>query len=116
VHRFAALSLAESLTRLQAAGVPRAPALAGQSEVFLNDPHAAANDLVATHQHPVMGQMWVPRHYVRFGNTAVVQGRPTPLLGEHTREVLHGVGFTEQAIAEIYAKGMIKTEAPVTEC
>jgi len=114
-RRFVALSLAESLVRLQAAGVPCAPALAGQSEVFLNDPHAVANDMVATHQHPVMGQMRVARHYVRFGNTAVVQGRPTPLLGEHAREVLQDVGFTESAIADLYARGVVKTEAPATE-
>jgi crotonobetainyl-CoA:carnitine CoA-transferase CaiB-like acyl-CoA transferase len=114
-HRFATLSLADSLARLQAAGVPCTPALAGQSEVFLNDPHAVANDMVATHQHPVIGQMRVARHYVRFGNTAVVQGRPTPLLGEHTRAVLQDVGCTEQAIAELYDKGVIKTETPVAE-
>jgi crotonobetainyl-CoA:carnitine CoA-transferase CaiB-like acyl-CoA transferase len=109
-QRFAALRLEESLARLRAAGVPCAPAAAGQSEVFLNDPHAAANDMVATYHHPVLGQMRVARHYVRFGHTAVLQGRPTPLLGEHTREVLREVGFPESAIAELHAKGVVKTE------
>jgi crotonobetainyl-CoA:carnitine CoA-transferase CaiB-like acyl-CoA transferase len=47
---------------------------------------------------------------VRFGHTAVLQGRPTPLLGEHTREVLREVGFPESAIAELHAKGVVKTE------
>ncbi|MBI3325153.1 MAG: CoA transferase [Nitrospinae bacterium] len=112
-QRFAALRLEESLARLQAAGVPCAPALAGHSEVFLNDPHAASNDMVATYQHPVIGPMQVARHYVRFGNTAVLHGRPTPLLGEHTRELLQEVGFSDQAIAELYANGVVKTqEAP----
>jgi crotonobetainyl-CoA:carnitine CoA-transferase CaiB-like acyl-CoA transferase len=111
-RRFAGLRLAESLERLRAAGVPCAPATAGHSELFLDDPHAAANDMVATHQHPVVGQMRVARHYVRFGNTAVVPGRPTPLLGEHTREVLQEVGFSEPAIAALYAKGVVKTETP----
>jgi crotonobetainyl-CoA:carnitine CoA-transferase CaiB-like acyl-CoA transferase len=55
----------------------------------------------------------VARHYVWFGNTAVVPGRPTPLLGEQTRQVLQEVGFTEPAMAELYAKGVVKTEAPV---
>jgi crotonobetainyl-CoA:carnitine CoA-transferase CaiB-like acyl-CoA transferase len=50
---------------------------------------------------------------VRFGNTEVVQGRPTPLLGEHTREVLQEVGFTEQDISALYAKGVVRTEEPV---
>jgi crotonobetainyl-CoA:carnitine CoA-transferase CaiB-like acyl-CoA transferase len=50
---------------------------------------------------------------VRFGNTEVVQGRPTPLLGEHTREVLQEVGFSEQGIAELYTKGVVRTEEPI---
>jgi crotonobetainyl-CoA:carnitine CoA-transferase CaiB-like acyl-CoA transferase len=33
-------------------------------------------------------------------------------LGEHTREVLQEVGFTESAIAELYADGVVKTEGP----
>jgi crotonobetainyl-CoA:carnitine CoA-transferase CaiB-like acyl-CoA transferase len=111
-RRFAVLPLEESLARLRTAGVACAPVLKGQSEIFLRDPHALANDMVATHQHPVLGQMRVARHYVRFSDTAVVTGRPTPLLGEHTREVLQEVGYTEPTIAEIYAKGVVKTEQP----
>ena len=111
-QHFAALSLAESLERLKAAGVPCAPALEGIARSSSSDPHAVANDMVATHQHPVIMQMRVPRHYVRFGRTEVLQGRPTPLLGEHTRELLQDVGFTEMAIADLHARGVVKTEAP----
>jgi crotonobetainyl-CoA:carnitine CoA-transferase CaiB-like acyl-CoA transferase len=114
--RFAPLPLDDTLARLQAAGVPCAPAVSGHSEFFLDDPHAAANDMVATYQHPLLGQQRVGRHYIRLGHTAVLQGRPTPLLGEHTREVLQDVGLTESAIAELYAKGVVKTEVPVGEC
>jgi crotonobetainyl-CoA:carnitine CoA-transferase CaiB-like acyl-CoA transferase len=112
-QRFSGLSLDASLERLKAAGVACAPAVAGDSEIFLNDPHAAANDMVATHQHPSVGQLRVARHYVRFGNTEVVQGRSTPLLGEHTREVLQEVGYPMSRIAELYDKGVVKTEEPV---
>jgi crotonobetainyl-CoA:carnitine CoA-transferase CaiB-like acyl-CoA transferase len=110
-ERFAALPLDDSLARLQAAGVPGAPVVSGHSELFLDDPHAAANDMVATYQHPLLGQKRVARHYIRFGHTEVLEGRPTPLLGEHTREVLQEVGFPESAIAELYAKGVVRTEA-----
>lgn len=101
-----------TLMRLQTAGVPCTPALPGHSEIFLQDPHTAANEMVTTQQHPVLGLMHVDRHYVRFGNTAVVPGRATPLLGEQTREVLQEVGFSEPAIADLYAKGVVKTETP----
>lgn len=109
-RRFAALSLDESLARLHQAGIPCAPAVAGHSEIFLTDPHTVANDMIARHRHPVLGAMRVARHYVRFGNTAEVPGCATPLLGEHTREILQEVGFTASAIAELYAKGVVKTE------
>jgi crotonobetainyl-CoA:carnitine CoA-transferase CaiB-like acyl-CoA transferase len=111
--RFAAQRLDDTLTRLQAAGVPCAPAVSGHSEVFLNDPHAVANDMVAIYQHSLLGQKRVARHYVRFGHTEVLQGRPTALLGEHSQEVLREAGFTENIIAELYTKGVVKTEAPV---
>jgi crotonobetainyl-CoA:carnitine CoA-transferase CaiB-like acyl-CoA transferase len=111
-RRFAALTLHESLARLRQASIPCAPAVAGHSEIFLDDPHTAANAMIATHQHPVIGSMRVARHYVRFGHTSEVSGRPTPLLGEQTREVLQEVGFTEPAIAALYAKGVVKTEVP----
>jgi crotonobetainyl-CoA:carnitine CoA-transferase CaiB-like acyl-CoA transferase len=109
---FAGLTLAESLARLQKAGVPCAPAVEGYSEIFLDAPHAEANDMVVVHQHPIIGRLRLARHYIRFGNTQVVPGRPTPLLGEHTREILQEVGFNEQGIAELYTKGIVRTEQP----
>jgi crotonobetainyl-CoA:carnitine CoA-transferase CaiB-like acyl-CoA transferase len=111
-QRIAVLPLDEALACLQAAGVPCAPAAAGDSEIFLDDPHAAANDMVATYQHAMLGRQRVARHYVRFGHTEVLQGRPTPLLGEHTREVLHEVGFTATTIADLHARGIVKTQEP----
>ena len=105
-----------SLARLQAAGVPCAPAVSGRSEFFLDDPHAVANDMVATYQHPLLGQQRIARSYLRFGHPKIQEGRPTPLLGEHTRKVLMDVGFSESAIAELYTKGVVRTEEPAGGC
>jgi crotonobetainyl-CoA:carnitine CoA-transferase CaiB-like acyl-CoA transferase len=69
--------------------------------------------MVVVYQHPVIGRLRLARHYIRFGHTQVVAGRPTPLLGEHTREILQEVGCTEQFIADVYAKGAAKTEEPM---
>jgi crotonobetainyl-CoA:carnitine CoA-transferase CaiB-like acyl-CoA transferase len=112
VQRFAGWRLQESLERLRAAGVPCGPVLDGQSEIFLDDPHAAANDMIAMQQHPVLGQMRIARHYIRFSHTEVVAGRATPLLGEQTREVLQELGFSEQTMQQLHDKGVVKTETP----
>jgi crotonobetainyl-CoA:carnitine CoA-transferase CaiB-like acyl-CoA transferase len=112
VQRFAGWRLQESLERLRAAGVPCGPVLDGQSEIFLDDPHTAANDMIATQQHPVLGQMRIARHYIRFSHTEVVTGRATPLLGEQTRQVLQELGFSAQTMQQLHDKGVVKTEIP----
>ncbi len=48
--------------------------------------------------------------YVQFGNTVPTEGKVTPLLGEQNRDVLREVGFSEEAIAGLYDKGVVKTE------
>ncbi|MDH3703060.1 MAG: CoA transferase [Alphaproteobacteria bacterium] len=107
---FKGRGLEETLAALNMAGVPCAPAQAGDSELFLEDPHALANGMVATRQHPSAGTLSVAWRYVQFGNTAPAPGRPTPLLGEHNDEVLRDVGYDEDAIHRLHADGVIKTE------
>lgn len=109
-QRFAALGQLEAVQRLKSAGVPCAPVVGGDSEIFLDDPHASANRMVLAYNHPVVGHMMVAGHYVQFGNTPVTPGKPTPLLGQHTQDMLREVGYTETAIADLYGKAVIKTE------
>jgi crotonobetainyl-CoA:carnitine CoA-transferase CaiB-like acyl-CoA transferase len=109
---FADLSLDATLTRCAAAGIPCAPAVAGDSEIFLDDPHAAANDMIITFQHPVMGKLRVAWNYIQFGNTTSTPGKPTPLLGEQSREILQEVGYSDQPIAALLDQGVVKTETP----
>ena len=109
-QRFADLAVMEAVKRLQAANVPCAPIVGGDSEIFLDDPHATANRMVLAYDHPVVGHMLVAGHYVQFGNTSLVAGKPTPLLGQHVQDMLREVGYTEDAIADLYGKAVVKTE------
>ena len=109
-QRFADLTVTEAMKRLQAVNVPCAPVVGGDSEIFLDDAHATANRMVLAYEHPVVGHMMVAGHYVQFGNTPVVAGKSTPLLGQHVQDMLREVGYTEAAIADLYAKAVVKTE------
>ena len=109
---FAARGLAETRADLQRAGVPSAEAQSGDSELFLNDPHTLDNDMVAITEHPVVGRLSVAWRSVQFGGTQPTQKRPTPLLGEHTDEVMAEVGYQEAEIRALHAAGVIKREMP----
>ena len=104
-------SMTETLAALRAAGVPCTEVPAGDSEIFLDDPHATANDMVAVRQHPKAGKMRVAWQLVQFGDTHASAGLPTPLLGEHTAQVLRGIGYSENEINSLHADGVVKTEA-----
>ena len=107
---FADRTLAETLSSLNAAGVPALEAQSGDSEYFLDDPHAAANDMVSAHDHARAGKLRLARQYIRFADTDVPAGQVTPLLGEHNEEVMREVGYSEEEIKTLYDDGVVKTE------
>ena len=109
-ENLAAHSLDETLAALKQAGVPCMEAQKPDSEHFLDDPHSQANDMVLSRQHPTGGELRIACNYIRFGNTAMPVGRPTPLLGEHNDDVLREVGYDDGAIAALHEDGVIKTE------
>ena len=100
------------LARLKAAGIPAAPAEKPQGDVFLYHPHAESSGVVAQRTHPTAGRIRVGWCYVSFGQTQDPMGLPTPLLGEHTRDVLSEVGFTPDEVDRLYAAQTVKTERP----
>ena len=108
---FSALTTAEALTGLKAAGVPCAPVPPAEAVNFLDDPHAGANGMVAVRRHPKAGVMRVAWQAIQFAQTQPSAGLPTPLLGEHTCAVLREIGYGDGEIAALHAEGVVKTEA-----
>ena len=109
---FGGRPLAEVLDSLGRDGVPSAPVVKYYSQAFFSDPQARENDLVAEVEHPNLGRVSLATNLVKLSGRAPGAMRPTPLLGEHTREVLADLGYTAPAIQALYDKGVAKTESP----
>ena len=97
---------------LRDASVPAAPAVEHYEAGFFSDPQASANRMVSEHQDSPLGPVKFSSHLVDFSNTRDVASRVTPQLGEHNREVLSELGYSEAEIESLYARGIINTDAP----
>jgi crotonobetainyl-CoA:carnitine CoA-transferase CaiB-like acyl-CoA transferase len=111
-QRIARRATAEVLAALRAGGVPCSEVGPADPVPFLEHAHAQANDMVAVCRHPRAGRLRVAWQLVRFPATRRATGLPTPLLGEHTLQVLREVGFAEDAMRSLLAEGVVRAEAP----
>ncbi len=95
----------EWLERLKEADVPHSPVLR-RDEVF-DHPQALANEMIVEINHPTAGPIKMLGIPFRLSKTpGGIQG-PSPLLGQHTREILGELGYSEQEMESLLAKGVI---------
>jgi len=93
---------------LQRRGVSAAPVLANWQ--ILADPHLHQRGAYTDVEFPVVGvyptTTW-PWHLAR---TPARMSRPSPVFAEHNREVLAEAGLDQQAIDDLYARGITADE------
>ena len=94
----------EVMRILAGAGVPCGACL--DTGEVLEDPHLHARDMIVEVEHPVRGR------YVTVGNPIKLSASPTaigpsPLLGQHRREILAELGYGDADIAALEKDGAI---------
>ena len=103
------IGVEKAVAALKAADVPCAPCL-HQDELEAND-QIQAIDALETYVTKAMGELTVPRPPVQFDGAATSQAKPSPLLGEHSREVLRELGWEDSAIDQLISAGDVKVTA-----
>jgi crotonobetainyl-CoA:carnitine CoA-transferase CaiB-like acyl-CoA transferase len=95
----------EWIGALEAAGVPCGP-INDLAQVFA-EPQAQARGLRFELPHPSAGKVSLVRSPMRFSETPVEHDVPPPTLGQHTEEVLRGLGRSEAEIARLRCEAII---------
>jgi crotonobetainyl-CoA:carnitine CoA-transferase CaiB-like acyl-CoA transferase len=84
------------LEQFAAAGIPAAPI--NTVEEAVNDAQTLARNMIVQLEHPALGIARSIGNPIKFSETPVSYRLPPPLLGEHTREVLLGLGYSEEEV------------------
>jgi formyl-CoA transferase len=99
-------SSAEWIDAFHRAGVPCGPVYR-IDEVF-NDPQVQFLEMVTEVDHPSLGPQALVRNPIAMPGTPPTVRRPTPDVGEHTREVLAELGMSHEVIDELLHRGVIQ--------
>ena len=103
---FASHSREALLERLVDAGVPCA-AVKKVSDMVA-DPHQQARGSVLNMEYPGIGKVVTARNPLRLSDAPFQVHRLAPQLGEHTRELMRDVGYSDDDIATLATAKAIK--------
>jgi crotonobetainyl-CoA:carnitine CoA-transferase CaiB-like acyl-CoA transferase len=89
------------LDQLAAAQIPAAPINTVAEAV--SDPQTLARNMIVQLEHPALGKTRSIGNPIKFSETPVSYRLPPPLLGEHTSEILLGLGYSEEETRDMSA-------------
>jgi len=78
-------------------------------EEVVAQPQLATNDIITTVEHPTRGKIKMLGLPVKLKKTPGRPQGPSPLLGQHTEEILLALGYKSKEIVEMEKQGIIKT-------
>jgi len=104
---FAARSTEAALAALRRAGVPcEVPAASRNTSYFTDDDNLRLGRVVE-YTHAKYGRARDMGHAMRFSDTPGIIRGPSPLLGEHTDQILREQGYDEARIAGLRERGIL---------
>jgi crotonobetainyl-CoA:carnitine CoA-transferase CaiB-like acyl-CoA transferase len=74
---------------------------------LLEDEQVLANGYVSQFKHPIVGEVTVVSPPVNFSETKLEILTPSPVLGQHTADILSEAGLPHKTIEELISKGKI---------
>lgn len=77
-------------------------------ESLADDPHLAAVEFFAWEDHPTEGRIRTMRPPSSWSQTPPAKPRHAPRLGEHTREMLLALGYSEREVAQLIMDGAVR--------
>lgn len=97
----------EAMARCQAAGVPAHAVLTSPS--CLADPQLRHLGHFVEVEHDIVGTATIEGSRMLLSRTPARVGRPAPLIGQHTHQVLSEVlGYSEERIGDLYAAEVLE--------
>ena len=97
---------------LEAVGVPAGP-INNLDQVY-NDPHVQARNMEVDLDDPELGILRNIGIPVKLSETPGRIRHRAPALGEHTREVLEGAGYSSQDVDKLIESGVVKVHEPAS--
>ena len=74
----------------------------------LDDIQAIENNYVVEFEHPGFGKMKMPGYPIEFSTFSAGIRNRSPEIGEHTDEILSGLGYSEEEITSLKNKNVVK--------
>ncbi len=78
----------------------------------VTDPQVRHNGTLVTYIHPTEGEVTTPGFAIRFTKTPSQVRQGAPVTGAHTREILTGLGLSDQQVDGLLAAGVVAAEQP----
>ena len=96
----------EWLRRLDAHDVPCAPIL--RRSQIVDSEQVVARNLIVEFDQPTVGRVRQPIPAARFSGCDMRTLRPAPKLGEHTRDILRNIGYSDSEVDQMLEEKSVR--------